>query len=115
MRRVDTKRLEDTLRLGERFLIFGIWLRHRRDPAASMKDRDAIANGYSSDRYAGVHAPVEPDKADRAAIDLSRRSLDFSDNFHRAYFGRPGDRAAGEASLQQRDGVVVCRERSGHD
>src|SRR5690606_16856188 len=100
----ERRRAEDReqgLGLVEPFLVFLFRDRVPDETAAGPCVDSPAASDERADCDVEVHVAVEPDIADRAAIDATALGLEGVDDLHRAYLRRAGDRAARERGAHE--------------
>ena len=72
-------------------------------------------NDGGANRNGKVQGSVKAEVADGTRIDVPAIGLELVDDFHRAYFGTPGNGAARKGCLDEIDAVLVLGQHPFHD
>src|SRR5205823_2921149 len=94
---------EHAFRLVPGFLVFVFGDRIRHDAAADAALHPAAADDEGADEDVRVHAAVEAEIAQAAAVWPAGGRFEFGNDFHRPDFRGSGHGAAGESSAQEID------------
>src|SRR5262249_4343035 len=94
---------QHSFRLMPRLFVLSFRYRVGDDAAADRELNPAAADGKGADQDVRIHAAVEADVAETAAIWAARRRLQLGDDFHRPNLRCPGHRAAWKRRTQEID------------